>query len=519
MAEKILNTRIQLKYDTFAKWQDSAVVLKAGELAIAYLGEVKDPSTAVQGDNVNQNPVLFKVGDGSHTFKDLPFASALAADVYAWAKKAGITVADNGTGKFVTDLTWDANTNSLVLSRADVDWADIKNKVNASSSVDGLMSKEDKAKLDSISSADGKVANAGHADTADNATNAQNAEEAEHAAEADHAANADNAKEAEHANSATSADSAKKTVGTLKILNESYNGSVDVEVTADELKVGLGLGSAAYTDSSAYDAAGSADAAKDAAIADAATKYATIKAAEDAQSAADSANAKIDAFMADDAKVEGAIDTLVEINKYITDDTAAFTALSNRVTSLENGSTPAKEAEHADVASELDASGIAQVKAIKVDNAVNADKLGNVAASEYALKTDAQGYANTAEQNAKGYADGLAKNYATAAQGAKADTAVQSATFAGKEMTKTGDALSISQADARTALGLKSAAYTESSAYATAAQGAKADSALQSIEAGTGLKVSAVANNKQTIDIDESVTFVFNCGSATELVD
>jgi hypothetical protein len=63
-------------------------------------------------------------------------------------------------------------------------------------------------------------------------------------------------------------------------------------------------------------------------------------------------------------------------------------------------------------------------------------------------------------------------------------------------------------------------AYADSLAgnYATKAQGAKADSALQSVAAGTGLKVSAKANNSQTIEIDEAVVFVFNCGSSTELV-
>lgn len=67
--------------------------------------------------------------------------------------------------------------------------------------------------------------------------------------------------------------------------------------------------------------------------------------------------------------------------------------------------------------------------------------------------------------------------------------------------------------------GLGSAAYTDSTAYATAAQGTKADNALQSISAGTGLKVSTKANNSQTIDIDETVVFVLDCGSATKLVD
>ena len=66
--------------------------------------------------------------------------------------------------------------------------------------------------------------------------------------------------------------------------------------------------------------------------------------------------------------------------------------------------------------------------------------------------------------------------------------------------------------------GLKSAAYTEASAYATAAQGAKADSALQSVEVGTGLKVSAKAENKQTVEIDTDVIFVLYGGTASEVI-
>ena len=49
-------------------------------------------------------------------------------------------------------------------------------------------------------------------------------------------------------------------------------------------------------------------------------------------------------------------------------------------------------------------------------------------AAEAAAATDATTKANAAEKNAKDYADGLAGNYATAAQGAKADTAVQEIT-------------------------------------------------------------------------------------------
>lgn len=55
--------------------------------------------------------------------------------------------------------------------------------------------------------------------------------------------------------------------------------------------------------------------------------------------------------------------------------------------------------------------------------------------------------------------------YATSAQGATADTAIQSGSFAGTTFTKTGTALSITQANARSALGLGSAAYTASTDY------------------------------------------------------
>lgn len=62
--------------------------------------------------------------------------------------------------------------------------------------------------------------------------------------------------------------------------------------------------------------------------------------------------------------------------------------------------------------------------------------------------------------------------------------AVQSVTFAGTELTKTEGAAEITQSEARTALGLGSAAYTASTAYATSAQGALADRAYQKPSAG-----------------------------------
>ena len=102
--EKTLNTRIQLKYDTLTNWEASTFKLKAGEVAIVTLATTKDGTTA--GD-ANQHPVLFKVGTGNHTFSELPYASALAADVYSWAKAANV-ILDGKTIKFV-----DAENNAI----------------------------------------------------------------------------------------------------------------------------------------------------------------------------------------------------------------------------------------------------------------------------------------------------------------------------------------------------------------------------------------------------------------------
>lgn len=78
-ATKTLNTRIQLKYDTFQNWSTNNPTLLAGEIAV-----VEVPTA--QG-SVSQVPaVLIKVGNGTQAFNDLAWGSALAADVYPWAK-------------------------------------------------------------------------------------------------------------------------------------------------------------------------------------------------------------------------------------------------------------------------------------------------------------------------------------------------------------------------------------------------------------------------------------------------
>ena len=81
MAEKTLNTRFQLPYDTYTNWSTKNPKLKKGEMVQV---EVPAPKDAI----VQAPSVLIKVGDGTHNFNDLAWASGLAADIYDWAKAA-----------------------------------------------------------------------------------------------------------------------------------------------------------------------------------------------------------------------------------------------------------------------------------------------------------------------------------------------------------------------------------------------------------------------------------------------
>ena len=92
---KNLNTRIALKYDSYANWQEYNPILLKGEIAIAELPDkgnkpgVGEPNAAGSTPAIQNAPnILIKVGDGTNHYNDLKFVSALAADVYSWAKAA-----------------------------------------------------------------------------------------------------------------------------------------------------------------------------------------------------------------------------------------------------------------------------------------------------------------------------------------------------------------------------------------------------------------------------------------------
>ena len=692
--EKILNTRIQLKYDSYTNWSTKNPTLKSGEVAIAYLANTVDTS-AVTPDN-STHPVMFKVGPGA--FNSLPWASALAADVHSWAKKseaefktwvkglidvtdidayskkevddkltanstadqkyakeyadgliAGLDVTDTAvTGKYVSAVN--EVDGKVVISREDLPTYSLTSgSVNgtvafngADVAVTGLGSAAYTAANAYATAAQGALADSAVQTIATGSANGTIAVDGTDVAvkglgtaaytastayaTAEQGSKADSAvqsvtvlgtelsdgdeltvaaaktalglKSAAYTEStayATAAQGQKADSAVQKVTvlgKELTDGS---SVSVDEAKTALGLKSAAYEEASAFDAAGAAAAVLGTTgdAAGAATVHGALKAAAAAQS-------DIDAFFAAAETGDAAIDTLKEIQDFLTGDEGGVKDLldavqenkdaiedivdgTTKVASAANADVAAKasgldasgeaavkavkvdnavnadkadsltdnakaevkavkvdNAGHSDTTSGLDATAIAQVEGIKVDNAVNAEQLGGVAANLYATKAYADQAEADALSEAKKYADGLAGNYATAEQGAKADTAVQPAALnsyytkseadaAFMDSTETGNAIdakinALNLATTYEPIGAetRAKAYADGLAgnYATAAQGTKADSALQEITTPTesGLKVSAKENNKQSIEFDPDCVFVFNCGSASELV-
>lgn len=705
--EKQINARLQLKYDSYANWTTNNPTLKSGEVAIAYLASTVDTSAVTP--NNNTHPVMFKVGPGE--FNELPWSSALAADVHSWAKKSQAdfeawvktlvkvtdidayskgevdsklsanSTADQKYAKEYADSlaqNYDAaGTAQTLIEGLDVtDTAVTGQYVSAVSEADGKISVA-RAELPTYTltsgSANGTVAfngadvavtglgSAAYTDSKAYATAAQGAladtavqtvatgsvngtiavdgedvavkglgsaayTEASAYATAAQGSKADSAVQSvtvlgheltnggsvtveqakadlglgsaaytEASDYATAAQGALADTAVQKVTVLGKELADGGSVSVEEAKTALGLGSAAYEDASAFDEAGAA-----AAVLGTAADEATANTVYGAKAAAAKAQSDIDAFFAAADKGDAALDTLKEIQDFLNSDSGTVQTLIDSVADnkvaiedIIDGTTPVAEATHAvnaDTAAEasgLNAAGEAAVKAVKVDNAVNADQLGGAAAADYLKKADAPGYDDILTKTNAATLYQPVGEYATAAQGAKADSAVQKADV--KEGTANGT-ISVQGTDVAVH-GLGSAAYTDASAYATAAQGALATTAVQpaalenyytkseadtafmdSTETGNAIDAKITALNlaatyepigaearakayadglasnyatadqgaladtavqqikttangglkvtgKDQIDIDPDVVFVFNCGSSTELVD
>lgn len=88
MAVNRINTRIQLKYDTFSNWYSSSFTPLKGEVCIAEIPRTESQSGLIP-------PTIgIKVGDGVNKFQALPWIQALAGDVHSWAKQDSVVNAE-----------------------------------------------------------------------------------------------------------------------------------------------------------------------------------------------------------------------------------------------------------------------------------------------------------------------------------------------------------------------------------------------------------------------------------------
>ena len=141
MANKVVRTRVQNRFDTLANWEaSSATQLLKGEIAVVCV----TVTTTENGQTVQKPAHLMKIGDGTTTnFADLPWLSATAADVYDWAKNedpsvvkikynAGTESAADWKEITLADLYKKLNTEAAALDSVEQAIAGFYNTVNTS---------------------------------------------------------------------------------------------------------------------------------------------------------------------------------------------------------------------------------------------------------------------------------------------------------------------------------------------------------------------------------------------------
>ena len=390
MATKELLTRIALKYDTYANWTDTSKEDQGGNLVLlkGEIGLCEIPSGS--NEATTAPTILFKVGNGETPFKTLKWASATAADVHSWAKaqtvvltgeklqfKTGSTVVHEvDLGKFATDTE---------LADAVSRIAAIETSIGEGGNLAGQVAALD-ARLDTIESTDatkeGSIAKAKadaiaaaasdattKANTAEtNAKTHANTEIAKDRTRLDALEAADTDIKADVAANATAISTEATDRATAISGVETAYKAADTAInnkigTVASGKTVVGMISDAQT-AAASDATTKVNALKNGevkanteAIAENAGEIASLKtsvtneatARQEADNALDERIDKLETFFAGaDADGESgglydALDTLTEIQKYITDEGSAadkmvedITANTNAITALQN---------------------------------------------------------------------------------------------------------------------------------------------------------------------------------------
>lgn len=132
MATKELLTRIALKYDTYANWSDTSKEGQGGNLVLlkGEIGLCEIPSGS--NEATTAPTILFKVGNGEDPFKSLKWASATAADVHGWAKAQTVVL----TGEKLQFKTGNSVVHEVDLSKFATD-TELANAVARIAAIEG----------------------------------------------------------------------------------------------------------------------------------------------------------------------------------------------------------------------------------------------------------------------------------------------------------------------------------------------------------------------------------------------
>lgn len=540
--EKNIKTRIVLTHDEYNNLKTKH--LKEGEVVLAKVGEITE-------GNVTQPVFMMKVGtsETTKTVAELPWLMAPAADVYDWAKKENLEV----------DAVPTLPTSKIEgLNKA------LEDLVAEDTRLAGLISGLTETKADKVTSA--TAGNFAGLDANGNLTDSGS--KASDFAVAGHNHD-DKYKKLQTAVSETGA--ADKT---LKI---SQNENGDVTATA----VDIAITSTQVTDfeTEVKDIVGSMGIAGSEEVAGLSGRLTTAESEIDdlqtavnttfpekitqleqtdsdldtavkaAQADATSAKTAIEAFLKEADSTTDAIDTLKEIQAELDAGEASAASLLAEVNKIKDGTTVVPNSTDADTvdgkhASDFDVAGAAEdVRGTSDDSDTDLTVWSNrnlirsvqenMASKEHTHTVseitdyetdvttrimDATDPLSTEIQSKISYSDILDYNDTEFVDTDSGDT-LPNGSIGLKPYNDSLTAIKVK--------GLKSAAFTESSAYATAAQGAKADTAIQEItftDSTTSDKDDNVSGLKVTkngtsvnIEIDDTIVFVLDGGTAANL--